>query len=223
MPSSPEHTLDPIEREHHSSDKGKMSETAGPLAQWGPDWVLAEMPPGYQNRVAEIRRLSADLEAMGRFGHLLFAIGPQLSDVIHSLFETLNFEVERIPDPASSTIAARLSGGRRLLLHVSATNETIQKKSPDLAHVFQLLHGLAEEGDRVVLVANTEPDVRPENRALSITPEALTFLGRMGAAYLPAPTLFTLWKVWLQEPDRARSHVERLHAQDGGTFQLSLP
>jgi len=71
--------------------------------------------------------------------------------------------------------------------------------------------------------SDTEPDVRPENRALSITPEALAFLGRMGAAYLPAPTLFTLWKVWLQEPDRARSHVERLHAQDGGTFQLSLP
>jgi hypothetical protein len=32
--------------------------------------------------------------------------------------------------------------------------------------------------------------------------------------------LFALWTLSLQDRDRSRAAVERLHAQDGGTFEL---
>ena len=32
--------------------------TEAPIAVPGPSWVVAEMPPGYQNRVAEIERIA---------------------------------------------------------------------------------------------------------------------------------------------------------------------
>ena len=35
-----------------------------------------------------------------------------------------------------------------------------------------------------------------------------------------APTLFALWKLSLDEPDRAREQVVRLHAHEGGAFEL---
>jgi hypothetical protein len=190
-------------------------------ARSGPDWVIPEMPPGYQNRVAEIQRLTADLESMGRFGRLLWEVGPGLSEVVLDLLLTLKFEAAALGGPVPSAIGVRLDARRRLVLQVSASEEPVQKKSPDLTHVFQLLQEFGEDGDRVVLVTNSDPSTRPADRAASITPEALAFLSRMGAGHLTAPSLFAIWKLALQEPERARAQVERLHAQDGGTFQVS--
>ena len=189
-------------------------------ARLGPDWVIPEMPAGYQNRVAEIQRLAADLEAMTRFGRLLYELGPPLSDAVLDLLVALKFEAALLPGPVPSVVGVKLDSRRRLLLFVSATADTLEKKSPELAHLFQLLQQFGEDGDRVVLVTNNSPAMRPADRAGSITPEASAFLGRMGAGHVTAPTLFSLWKLSLQEPDRARVQMERLHAQDGGTFQL---
>ena len=119
-----------------------------------------------------------------------------------------------------ASVTVKLDARRRLLLHVSAANGVIQKKSPEIAHVFQLLHAVAEDVDRVVLVTNSHPSVRPEDRPESIEPEALNLLRRLGADVLPGPTLFSLWTLSLQDRDRARAYVDRWHEQDGGTLQL---
>ncbi len=166
-----------------------MSGRAQPPARLGPDWVVTEMPAGYQNRVAEIQRLAADLEAMTRFGRLLCEIGPPLSDAVLELITALKFEAALLPGPVPSVIGVKLDSRRRLLLYVSAIADPLDKKSPEL--------GVG-----------------------SITPDTAAFLARMGAGHVTAPTLFSLWKLSLQEPDRARAQLERLHAQDGGTFQL---
>jgi hypothetical protein len=178
------------------------------------------MPPGYQNRLVEIQQLMGDLEAMDRFGRLLWEVGPGLNEAVRDVFEALKFETELIPGPAASDIRVRLDGKRRLLLHVSATEGTIQRKTTELAHVFQLLHESAEDADRVVLVANSDPQTRPADRTEFLQPDAQTFLRRMGANFLTAPTLFRLWTLSLEDQGRARDYAERLHAQDGGTFLL---
>jgi hypothetical protein len=71
-----------------------------------------------------------------------------------------------------------------------------------LAHLFQLLQELADSDDRVVFVTNSDPETRLADRAASMTPDALTFLSRMGVAHVTAPTQFELWKQSLQETDR---------------------
>jgi hypothetical protein len=103
---------------------------------------------------------------------------------------------------------------------VSASGESIEKKGPDLAHVFQMLHEVAGDNDRIVLVANCDPTTRPADRRDPIEPDALKLLRRLGANVLLAPTLFALWTLSLQDRDRARAWVERLHTQDGGAFEL---
>jgi hypothetical protein len=200
---------------------GKMKAPAQAAATLPPEWLITEMPPGYQNRVAEIRRLSEDLGAMDRFGRLLWQVGPQLHEAVRETFVALKLEAESRPGPADSEVAVKLDSRRRLLLYVSAAVGTIQKKSEDLAHVFQMLHESAEDTDRVVLVANSDPVTRPTDRTEEMSPEAVNFLKRMGANFLAAPTLFKLWTLSLQDQDRARKHIERLHAQDGGMFLLA--
>ena len=85
-----------------------------------PDWVIAEMPPGYQNRVAEIRRLTEELKDMDRFSRLLWTIGPELRESVRDVFAALKFDAELMNGPAESVVAVGLDVNRRLLLHVSA-------------------------------------------------------------------------------------------------------
>lgn len=185
-----------------------------------PGWLAAEMPPGYQTRLAEIERLSRDLDTMGRFGGLLWQAGPALHHIVREAFAAFKFETGPVPDGDASSLVVTINNNRHLLLHVSSSQSPIQKKGDDLAQVFRLVHETAEEGDRVVLVANTDPASPPASRPEGVEAEALNLLRRLGANFVSGPTLFSLWKLSLQAPDRTRAHIERLHDQDGGVFAL---
>lgn len=198
-----------------------MSAPVSSHADFGPDWVIAEMPPGYGNRVAEIRRLTAELEDMGHFGRLLFTVGPALAETIKDVFSSLGYEAEVMPAPGGAGVAVKLDKWKRLLLHVASDGDVVRKKSAEISSVFQILHEFADEHDRVVFVTNREPEKRPSDRGEALSAEALAFVSRMGVAHVPSATLFTLWKLSLQAPDRARQEVQRIHANDEGTFHLS--
>lgn len=191
-----------------------------PTIQLGPDWVAAEMPPGYQNRVEEIRRLVADLEYMGQFGRLLWEVGARLALSTCEVFRALRYESQVLDEAGSATVVVQLDARRRLLLHVSDAVAPVQKKSPELAQVFRLLHEVAGDDDHVALVTNSEGMKRPADRADALAADAATFVGRMGVSHVSAATLFALWKLSLQEPDRARAQVERLYSHDGGPWSV---
>jgi len=195
--------------------------TEGQIArETTPDWVVADMPSGYHNRLAEIQRLTADLQSMGKFGQLLTGTGSALGDIVRDLFASLHMEASLLEGVGATGVTVRLQGRGRLLLHVSADADPVQKKSPEVAHVFQMLHELAEEQDRVVLVTNIDPATRPGERRQPLTDEATSFLRRLGVTHVTAPMLFALWKLSLPEPERAREQVQRLHGHEGGTFEL---
>ena len=197
--------------------------TTNTQAGTGPDWLAAEMPPGYHNRVAEIQRLSTELEEIGRFGRLLWTVGPDLSHAVQETLVALDFDTSALPGPNGSAIAVKLDGTKRVLFHVSASEDVIQRRSADLARVFEMLHQVAGDGDRVVLVANHSPSTLPAKRGDGVDAEALALLKRLGANYLPAPSLFALWTLSLQDRARARAVVDRLHEQDGGVFVPPVP
>jgi len=197
-----------------------MAATEQTTVEIGPDWVVAEMPPGYQNRVREIQMLMADLEAMGRFGRLLTETGARLGEAVRDVFASLRYETALMEDATSTAIVVELESRRRLLIHVAGDGQGIQKKSPEIARVFQMLQEVAEDTDHVVFVTNSEPHVKPADRGRSVTAEAEGFLSRLGVSHMSALTLFSLWKLSLQEPERAREQALRLHAHEGGPFEL---
>lgn len=182
-----------------------------------PDWLAAELPPGYQNRLAEIQRLTEELRAIESFGRLLWHVGSSLTGAAHDAFAALGFESELTAGPIALVTLGR---GRRLFVQGSTARDVIHRRSPDLADAFRIVHELAGEHDRVVLVANTRPEIRPADRPDPLEPDALTLLRRLGVNLLPGPTLFALWMLSLENRERARALVERLHGQDGGIFLL---
>ena len=186
-----------------------------------PDWFTAEMPPGYRNRLEELRRLSRELDELGHFGRLLCDTGDELCDAVRQSLAALEFDVTTGSRPSS--IVVKLESGRRLLIHVSASDQVVQRRSPDLANVFQVLHEDAANGDRVVLVANHKPNTRPADRGDGVDGEALGLLKRLGANYVAGATIFALWSLSLQDRARARDMIDRLYMQDGGVFVLPVP
>ena len=190
------------------------------VAHPGPDWVVAEMPPGYETRLSEIQRLITDLNAMNRFARLLTELGARLAESVCDAFTAMKFETELVEGPAESLVAVRLDGNRRLLLIPSSSSGPVQKKGAELTEVFRVLQEVAGDPDRVVLVTNVDPETRPADRPPAIAPDALALLTRMGVIHFPASALFKLWKLSFQGMDRARAQVERLHAADPGTFEL---
>ncbi len=193
-----------------------MTGRTDPAVAGAPDWMVAEMPPGYQTRLLEIERLSADLQAMDAIGRVLWETGEALRDSVRTLFAALKCEVDPTPGDTGA-IAVGLGGPRRLLLVVSGSGSPIQKTSEEITRSFKAVQ-FAGANDRVVLVVNNHPTTPPANRPDPIIPDALGVLQRMGADVLTTITLFRLWRVSLEDKQKACTALDRLHAQDGGQF-----
>jgi hypothetical protein len=183
-----------------------------------PDWMAAEMPPGYQTRLLELQRLSTDLDAMDRIGRVLWETGEPLRDAVTAVFEALRCEVEVAPDTAWP-IRVKLGESRRLLLLVSGAAGPIEKTNQELVSAFQAVQ-FAAQNDRVVFVVNNDPMTPPPERPDPFLPDALGVLQRMGVDVVTTATLFKLWRLWLEDQQKARKVLDRLHAQDGGPLVI---
>ena len=195
-----------------------MTGRTDPAVAGVPDWIVEEMPPGYQTRLLEIERLSADLQAMDGIGSVLWETGEALRDAVGALFAALKCEVDPAPGDTGG-IAVGLNGSRRLLLVVSGAGSPIQKTNEELARSFRAVQ-FAGANDRVVLVVNNNPATPPADRPDPVLPDALGVLQRMGVDVLSTVTLFRLWRLSHDDQQKARKALDHLHVQDGGQFLL---
>jgi hypothetical protein len=83
-----------------------------------PEWLVAEMPPGYETRLVEVRRLTSELREMESLARVLWETGTPLEDAVAAVFTALKHEVDVTPG-AAGAIGVKLEGSRRLLIHVS--------------------------------------------------------------------------------------------------------
>ena len=183
-----------------------------------PEWMIAEMPPGYQTRLWELERLSAELDAMDRIGRVLWATGEPLREAVGELFAALKHEVAVEPGSAGP-IVVKLDESHRLLLLVSSAAGPIQKTDEELAQAFRAVQ-FASVNERVVFVANNDATKPPADRADPALPDALGVLQRMGVNVVTTATLFRLWRLSYEDQPKEKKVLERLHAQDGGPFVI---
>jgi hypothetical protein len=184
-----------------------------------PEWVVAEMPPGYQTRRLEIDRLSAELRDMDAVARVLWENGAPLEAAVAAVFAALRCEVEA-SSGGGAPLAVHLDARHRLLVHVAHGGGPLEKTSDDLTRAFQYVQ-YAGDRDRVVLVPGNEGETGPPRRGATARPDALAVLQRMGVNVLETPSLFRLWRLSFEDAPRARTLLERLHAQDGGPFAVA--
>ena len=195
-----------------------MTERSQPALTQAPEWMIAEMPPGYHTRLWEIERQSVELRAMDRIGRVLWETGDPLREAVGELFTAIKCEVDATPGSAAP-IVVRLGESRRLLLVVSGAASPVQKTDEELAQAFRAVQ-FASANDRVALVVNNDPAMPPANRPDPALPDALSVLQRMNVNVVITATLFRLWRLWHEDQQKARKILDRLHAQDGGPFVI---
>ena len=189
-----------------------------PALAAAPAWVAAEMPPGYQTRLLEIERLSGDLRTMDAVARVLWETGEPLRDAVGMLFAALKCEVDPTLGPAGA-LTVGLGDSHHLLVVVSGVGSQVQKTHEEVTRAFQAVQ-FAGANDRVVLVVNNEPETPPSERPDPVAADALAMLERMGVDILTTGALFRLWRLQLEDQQKARKALERLHAQDGGPFAI---
>jgi hypothetical protein len=97
------------------------------------------------------------------------------------------------------------------------TTGPIQKAHEEITRAFQAVqHG--GTSDRVVFVAGNDPEKPPAGRPSPIFPDALAVPERTGVDVVTTATLFSLWRLSLDDHQKARKALDHLHAQDGGVF-----
>lgn len=193
-----------------------MIQAVNPVAPKIPEWMVAEMPPGYKTRFDEIERLSAELEEMDGIGCVMWAMGEVLTHAVKALFAALKCDVDSKPGNMPA-IAVSLGGSRRLLLIVAGVSSPIQKTNEELTRSFQAVQHAGEK-DRVVLVVNSYPTRPPADRPTHILPDALDVLQKMGVNVVTTVTLFRLWRQSLENQQKAHQALDYLYQQDGGQF-----
>jgi hypothetical protein len=183
-----------------------------------PDWIAAEMPPGYRTRLLEIERLTTELRAMEGVACVLWETGERLRNAVGIIFGALKCEVDSAPGAAP--VAVTLADSRRLLAVVSRTPAPLQRMDEELTRAFQAVQA-AGAGDRVVLVTNNDSALPPAGRPQPAAADALAVLERMGVNLVTGPVLFGLWRLSHEDQPKARKILDRLHEQDGGLFSLT--
>jgi len=184
-----------------------------------PGWMPAEMPPGYRTRLLEIERLSADLHAMDAIGQVLWTAGEPLKDAVARLFAELKCRVED-SGGAEGPIAVTLGPSQRLLVLVSHDPGPIHKTHEAMTRAFQAVQ-FADANDRVVFLAQGDAATPPADRPDPVLPDARDLLERMGVEVVTTTEIFRLWRLWLEDQQKARRALERLHAEEGGAFAPS--
>jgi hypothetical protein len=187
------------------------------FAHPAPSWLAAQMPPVYRSRFEEIQRLAAEIQGMDRMGRLLWEQGATLKEVVNEAFASLKTKPEWNDD--GSCLMVRVDPARRVLVHVVTADGPLERNSEGVANAFKVLQTVAGSDDRIVLVTTGQRTLPPHERGETVSAEAAELLRRMGVNVLPCTTLFNIWMLSLTNMSEARTYLELLHSQDGGTFK----
>jgi hypothetical protein len=186
-----------------------------------PEWVAAELPDQYADIARQMAALKEQARAYEGVAGVLWQRGSALTSSVRDLFVALGFfETELAEYGAHCDLRVHLGNDRRLLVEVVSEQESLDRRSPHISRILQVLQEEAGERDRVVIVANIFPDVAPAARRMEpVTADALRLIQGLGANLVPTSALFGIWKQSLKDPQQGKSSVMNLYAMDGGIFR----
>ena len=183
-------------------------------------WVIAELPPAYQEIAVKIAALRKDAQKYEEIAGVLWQVGRPLAVGVRNVFTALQYEATLVEHETGHGVRVQLGGERRMVVEVAGSTEAIDRKSPAITELLRILQNEVGDRDRLVLALNSWCELPLEARKNElITPDALKLAQRVGANVVATSTLFGLWKYSLTDPEAARQSVMKLYSHDGGLFK----
>jgi hypothetical protein len=185
-----------------------------------PDWLSNYLVPRAKKLDDRINKLADEKAKYDTLAYVLYGTGDGLTTSVALLLNELGLDVQTQPPGANIDLKARHSGlNIGFAVEVTGTKDIIRKDSNKVAQAWQHLNdcaGTTDENDRLVIVANTQYHLDPEQRNQEgYTQVIANLLGKNGALLITAPQLYELWKA-VQEGKRLADDVIReLHSSSG--------
>jgi hypothetical protein len=197
-----------------------MTEAEVMVSGGQPGWITAELPPRYGELAAQIAALQNEARSYEEVAAVLWQTGPALTHAVRRLFGALQLEAVPADPDANYDLCVYLDGGRRLLVAVAGSVETVDRKAPVIGRVLATLQQDAGEHDRVVVVSNAYCETPlTSRREEPVTPDALKLIRGLGANVVASATLFGIWRYSFKDPQGAKKSLMNLHTQEGGIFR----
>lgn len=185
-----------------------------------PEWLAGHQVKKTRELASQIEILAHEKSRYDRIAYVLYGTGDDLENSVVLLLEELGLEVEKQPHGSNIDLKARhLSLGLGFAVEVTGTKGTIQKDSNKIAQVFQHIQdrvGTSEEHDRLIVVANTELHLDPNQRRKdSYSSNVVGLVDKHGVLLLTTVQLYELWKQVEQGNRTSESVIQELHDKDG--------
>ena len=129
------------------------------------------------------------------------------------LFAELKCEVQATQG-AGGRICVTVGPSQRLLVLVSQSPGPIHRAHEEITRAFRAVQ-LADASDRVVFLAQGDTSTPPMDRSDPVLPDARDLLEKMGVEVVSTTSIFRLWRLWLEDSQKARRALQSLHAEEG--------
>ena len=189
-----------------------------------PEWVNSWMPQRHVEIATQIERLGEEAALLESLGQLLWQADRPLEEAVRDVFRGFGFQAELTPAEPMCDVMVMFGEGKRLLVSVTGTANSVTNKSPKIKQVFEAAQN-ASDGDRIVLAGNVHRERPFADREWldPVTGEAMMILKGMGAVFVSTATLFRIWGMSHENPQTASEQLAQLYTADAGPFTPNKP
>jgi hypothetical protein len=164
-----------------------------------PDWVSSYLVKRAKEVKDQIKQLKTEKLTFDRIAYVLYGTGDELEKSVALLFEQLGLQVEKQPRGANIDIKAKHSKlGIGFAIEVTGIKGTIRKRSNKVTQAWQHISdskGTEDSDDRIVIVANTECHLHPNQRnKASFSSNVVGLLQDNGVLLITTMQLYDLWR-----------------------------
>lgn len=185
-----------------------------------PDWVESYLVPLATDLNRQIQKLREQKLRYDKIAYVLYGTGDELEESVILLLSEIGLDVKHQPRGANIDLTANHGGlGIGFGFEVTGTKGVISKDSNKISQAWQYLNdrvGTSQENDRLVIIANTQYHLAPEDRTKeSFTPEVVKLLGSNGVLLVTTLQLYEQWKSVHEAQKMKEDIVKELHRQSG--------
>lgn len=185
-----------------------------------PEWISDYMVPEAIELDDQVVQLQEKKSEFDRLAYVLYGTGPELEASVALLLAQIGLIVEPTYPGANVDLTANhASLGLSFSVEITGSTGTIRKDSSKISQAWQSIQeraGTSEEADRLLIVANTELHLDPDQRKKnSFSREVVQLLGNNGVLLITTAQLYALRKSVHEGNGSADDVVRELHRQSG--------
>lgn len=164
-----------------------------------PEWVEPHKTTRSKKLTEELNALEKEIEKYQLIEYALYGTGDKLQESVTGILEDLGLEVDPQPKGANIDLKAKHPNLKiGFAIEVTGTRGTINKKSNKTTQAWthvQEVEDTPEEGDKLIILANTQIHLAPSSRtADSFTRDVVSLAERGDILLLSTVQLYRLWK-----------------------------